>query len=91
MQALEELALSYDTKDRQFDAIHTEKVVLAEENERIQVSGRERDRQCCMRHLYRTYVRTCSHIVCIVTIHIILTKDTYMLSATLFQKLIMNN
>ena len=44
MQALEELALSYDTKDRQFDAIHTEKEVLTEENERIQVSERGRGR-----------------------------------------------
>ena len=37
MQALEELAVSYDTKDREIDSIATEKQLLLEEVEGLQV------------------------------------------------------
>ena len=37
MQALEELAVSYDSKDREIESVHTERRLLAEENEEIQV------------------------------------------------------
>ena len=39
MQALEELAVSYDTKDREIGAVFSEKHMLTQENERVQVSG----------------------------------------------------
>ena len=37
MQALEELAVSYDTKDREIESIATEKQLLLEEMEQLQV------------------------------------------------------
>ena len=37
MQALEELAVSYDSKDREIESVHTERRLLTEENEEIQV------------------------------------------------------
>lgn len=37
MQALEELAVSYDTKDREMGAVYNGKLTLVQENERIQV------------------------------------------------------
>ena len=37
MQALEELAVSYDTKDREIGTVFNDKLTLAQENERIQV------------------------------------------------------
>ena len=51
MQALEELAVSYDTKDREMGAVYNEKQLLTQENERIQVRafsegvGKERERE----------------------------------------------
>ena len=38
MQALEELAVSYDSKDREIEAAQNEKKVFTEEMERLQVS-----------------------------------------------------
>ena len=38
MQALEELAVSYDTKDREIGSVFNEKQMLTQENERVQVS-----------------------------------------------------
>ena len=37
MQALEELAVCYDTKDREIGTVFDDKLTLAQENERIQV------------------------------------------------------
>ena len=37
MQALEELAVSYDSKDREIEASHSEKQLLTEELEQLQV------------------------------------------------------
>ena len=37
MQALEELAVSYDSKDREIEAAHSEKKLFFEEIEKLQV------------------------------------------------------
>ena len=37
MQALEELAVSYDSKDREIESTHTEKTLLQQEVEQLQV------------------------------------------------------
>ena len=60
MQALEELAVSYDTKDREIQAVHTEKQLLTEENEHIQVFC-----TCTCTCLYITWCNVHIYIVCL--------------------------